>query len=76
MVNLIMIGNQYNVQIKKFEIDSADEVNELPKNCEVGSEAIDLETGNKYKFRSTGQWKLMPATPVNIDIPNAENTGF
>ena len=77
MVNLIKIGNTYNVPIKFFEVDSASEISSLPTTgIPVGSVCTDLGTGNIYKFKSTGEWAILPSRTININVPIAEEEEF
>lgn len=74
-INLIKIGNTYNVPIKEFQIDSADDVQNLPIDCPVGSKALDVSTGNWYRFISTKEWTISVES-VHVDIPTAEEGEF
>lgn len=57
MINLIKIGNTYNIPIKEYEVDSTSELANLP-SAPVGSIVTDLSTGKRYKFNSSGEWAI------------------
>lgn len=61
MYSLISNKGKVNYDIKKFVIDTAAEIADLPTDGAPGSMAFAIDTGAKYMLNSEHIWKLLPA---------------
>ena len=56
MIQKVKESSVYNTNIDQFVVDEATDINNLPKNCVMGSLAFCIENKKFYMIDSTGTW--------------------
>lgn len=55
---LVSTNGQVQYNINEYVIDTPEDLNKLPKNCAMGSQALCLSNGSIYMKDGTHTWKL------------------
>lgn len=56
MVKLIASNGESTYGVNDYVIDTPDDIQNLPRHCEMGSSAIVISTGEVYMKNSAGEW--------------------
>lgn len=56
MIGITKINGKVVYDLKEFVLDTAADVDNLPRNVAMGSSAFVIETGDVYMMNGNGEW--------------------